>query len=155
MIIRSVSPVLNVSDVPASILWFESLGWRRSFTWNEGGMIENNALRSPDGPARFAGLCAQAAGHEEGPQIFLCLDGQGSRDPRPFSDPESDNYGGVWMSWWVDDVQAAHAECLRAGVQVARPPVNEPWGLREFLLRHPDGHYFRVSGPVQEADTTP
>jgi len=24
------------------------------------------------------------------------------------------------------------------------PPTDEPWGVREFHLRHPDGHTFRV-----------
>ena len=26
----------------------------------------------------------------------------------------------------------------------ARPPTDEPWGVREFHLRHPDGHTFRI-----------
>jgi hypothetical protein len=70
------------------------------------------------------------------------------RDPRPCPDPEGDNFGAVWMSWWVSDVRAAHADCLREGIEIIRGPVDEPWGVREFLIRHPDGHYFRVSGPV-------
>ena len=52
------------------------------------------------------------------------------------------------MSWWVEDVDAAHEDCLRCAVEVVRPPQNEPWGSREFLIRHPDGHCFRISGPV-------
>jgi len=27
---------------------------------------------------------------------------------------------------------------------VSMPPTDEPWGVREFHLRHPDGHIFRV-----------
>ena len=121
MQIRGITPILNVSDVPASVLWFEKLGWRRSFTHNDAGMIANAALSNAHGPAGFAGLCA---------------------------DPDSDQFGGVWMSWWIPDADAAHAECVAAGVEIVRPPVNEPWGVREFLIRHPDGHIFRVSGPV-------
>ena len=25
------------------------------------------------------------------------------------------------------------------------PPTDEPWGVREFHLRHADGHTFRIS----------
>ena len=31
------------------------------------------------------------------------------------------------------------------GMTVTYPPTDEPWGVREFHLRHPDGHMFRVS----------
>jgi hypothetical protein len=25
------------------------------------------------------------------------------------------------------------------------PPTDEPWGVREMHVRHPDGHVFRIS----------
>jgi hypothetical protein len=59
-----------------------------------------------------------------------------------------DDTGGVWMSWWVRspaEVDAAHALALQLGMTVTHPPTNEVWGVREFHLRHPDGHTFRVS----------
>lgn len=146
MKVQSVSPILNVSNVPASLRWFESLGWSRTFTWNDAGMIPAAADTNAHGPAQFAGMCIEMPGDAKGPTLFLCKDGQGSRDPRPMTDPASDSYGGVWMSWWVDDVNAAHTDCLRANIEIVRPPVDEPWGVREFLIRHPDGHYFRISG---------
>ncbi|GGZ65405.1 glyoxalase [Streptomyces subrutilus] len=43
----------------------------------------------------------------------------------------------LWLQ--VDDVRAAHAELLGAGVRVLRPPVKEPWGLIEMWLADPDG----------------
>lgn len=146
---RAVTPILNVSDVPASVRWFEKLGWHRGFAWNAGGMINDAALENAHGPAHFAGICANADQEGEGPQIFLCKDAQGSRDPRPCPDPESDNFGGVWLSIWVTDVDAAHEQCQHNNIEIIRPPINEPWGVREFLIRHPDGHYFRISGEVK------
>jgi catechol 2,3-dioxygenase-like lactoylglutathione lyase family enzyme len=167
MLIHAITPILNVSDVPASVLWFERIGWRRSFAWNDGGMIEGGGLSDAHGPAGFAGVCAAWPGsgdacgsggtsgsrgeQEEGrhaPAVFLCRDGQGSRDPRPCSNQDVESFGGVWMSWWVDDVDAAYARCLGAGVEVICPPADRPWGVRECLIRHPDGHYFRLSGHV-------
>jgi hypothetical protein len=29
-------------------------------------------------------------------------------------------------------------------------PTDEPWNVREFHLRHPDGHTFRVSAGLEE-----
>lgn len=149
MKVTGLTPVLNVSDVVWSIHWFLRLGWHRGFTWNDGGMIPDGADANDDGPAGFAGVCASSPAEGEGPMIFLCRDGQGARDPRPCPNPHDDNYGAVWMSWWVADVDQAHADAIAAGGEVVRPPQNEPWGVREFLLRHPDGHYFRVSGPAR------
>lgn len=148
MLIHAVTPILNVSDVPASLRWFEALGWHRGFTWNPAGTISGAAIENAHGPATFASVCAHPPGGAPGPQIFVCKDGQGKRDPNPPVDVKSDDFGAVWMSWWVSDVDASHAECVAAGVEIVRPPVNEPWGVREFLIRHPDGHCFRISGPT-------
>jgi uncharacterized glyoxalase superfamily protein PhnB len=49
------------------------------------------------------------------------------------------------MSIWVEDVDAVHARCVAEDLDVTHPPTNEPWGVREFHLRHPDGHVFRIS----------
>lgn len=158
MRIKAVTPILNVSDVPASLDWFERVGWVRAFTWNDAGMIAAAASSNQHGPAQFAGLCAQSPTSQSAEEakddhadrmLFLCRGGQGSRDPRPCTDPDSDQYGGTWMTWWVDDVDACHAECIKNAIEVVRPPVTEPWGVRECLIRHPDGHYFRISGHVR------
>lgn len=149
MKVKGVTPILNVSDVVWTIHWFERLGWCRGFTWNEAGIIPNGTDSNLHGPAGFAGVCANTPEEGEGPTVFLCRDGQGARDPRACPDPNGDNFGGVWMSWWVEDVDEAHEQAVAAGAEVVRPPQDEPWGIREFLLRHPDGHYFRISGPTR------
>ncbi|HEY3701965.1 MAG TPA: VOC family protein, partial [Acidimicrobiales bacterium] len=43
----------------------------------------------------------------------------------------------LWLQ--VRDVDAAHGELTARGVRVERPPVTEPWGLREMWVRDPDG----------------
>jgi catechol 2,3-dioxygenase-like lactoylglutathione lyase family enzyme len=116
--VESLTPILNVSDLGASLEWFEALGWRTGFTWGE--------------PPTFASVvCGDPEGSGE---IFLCLDNQGAR--------------GVWMSWFVSthaELDAAHARARELGYEISREPADEPWGVREFHLRHPDGHMFRVS----------
>jgi catechol 2,3-dioxygenase-like lactoylglutathione lyase family enzyme len=36
-------------------------------------------------------------------------------------------------------VDAAHAKAVRAGHEVIYGPVDEPWGVRRFFVRDPDG----------------
>lgn len=145
MNVTCITPILNVSDIGASLEWFERLGWRRSWTYNSAGLIESAAPANEAGPAGFAAVgCGEA-------EIFLCKDGQGSRGgsmPRHVGD---DDTGGVWMSWWVatpEEVDEAHALALAQGLTVTWPPTDEPWGVRECHIRHPDGHTFRVGASI-------
>ena len=130
--VRSLRPILNVSDIRASLAWFELLGWKTTFIWDE-----------DDGEPGFAGT-----GYGDGTvEIFLCRDGQGSRDTRPPEFPFDGSTGGVWMSWFLDgpeEVDRMHAHATELGLDVSMPPTDEPWGVREFHLRHPDGHTFRI-----------
>jgi catechol 2,3-dioxygenase-like lactoylglutathione lyase family enzyme len=132
MHLSHITPILNVSDILASVTWFEKLGWRKCWLWGE----------PPTFGAVGSGEC----------EIFLCQNGQGSRGgpmPRHAGD---DDTGGVWMSWWVAtpaDVDATYAHALSQGMTVTHPPTNEPWNVREFHLRHPDGHSFRVSCGIE------
>ncbi|HYV99224.1 MAG TPA: VOC family protein [Gemmatimonadaceae bacterium] len=147
MKIREVIPILNVSSVPASIEWFEKLGWKRGFTWNSGGTIEGNALRNEHGDGHFGSVCVDEH------SIFLCRDGQGSRGTMMPKFPGDDETDGVWMSWFLGnpaEVDEMHALAITSGYTVTMPPTDEPWGVREFHLRHPDGHMFRVGAGNQE-----
>jgi catechol 2,3-dioxygenase-like lactoylglutathione lyase family enzyme len=139
--VEGLTPILNVSDIEASIAWFEKVGWRALWTWNGG-------LNAP-GPAGFAGVCSG-----ERAEIFLCRNCQGSKGERRPQHPDDDEIDGVWMSWWVESpaaVDEAHAIAVEHGLDVTRPPTDEPWGVREFHLRHPDGHTFRIGSGLPES----
>ncbi|MFE2530295.1 VOC family protein [Streptomyces sp. NPDC059371] len=43
----------------------------------------------------------------------------------------------LWLQ--VADMTAAHEELTAAGVEVARGPLREPWGLVEMWIADPDG----------------
>ena len=45
----------------------------------------------------------------------------------------------------VDDVEAAHAEAQRRGYEIVHPLTTEPWGVRRFFVRAPDGNVFNVA----------
>ena len=147
MTITGVTPILNVSSVVESLYWFEKLGWSRSFTWNDAGTISQCADSDENGEAVFAGVCSDAA------TIFLCKDAQGSRGGAVPQHVQHDDTGGVWMSWWLSSTDALDElfEVSQSlGYDTPAPPRDEPWGVREFWLRHPDGHTMRVGATLVE-----
>jgi uncharacterized glyoxalase superfamily protein PhnB len=46
------------------------------------------------------------------------------------------------------DVDAVHDRAVELRYDVSMPPEDKAWGVREFHLRHPDGHTFRVSSAL-------
>jgi uncharacterized glyoxalase superfamily protein PhnB len=142
--IEFITPILNVSDVPASLRWFEQLGWSRTFTWNSAGVIEDKADRDDNGVADFAGI---GSGNV---QIFLCLDAQGARGgPLPqHVTGKADETGGCWISLWVsstDALKTLYDEAKSCEMEIILDLTDQPWGSREFRLLHPDGHTLRIN----------
>lgn len=150
MQIHHLTPILNVSDVDASIAWFEKWGWRRCWAWYDQVMMMDGdprfeALKN-SGKAGTPSFAAVGAGHSE---VFLCRDGQGGKGLPDSTDYEAGSRG-VWMSIFVEGVDEIHQQCKAAGLTVLMLPTNEPWGMREFHLQHPDGHVFRVGQGVSQ-----
>jgi predicted enzyme related to lactoylglutathione lyase len=44
----------------------------------------------------------------------------------------------------VDDVDAAHATAERMGCEIVHPLTEEPWGVRRFFVRDPNGKVLNV-----------
>ncbi len=134
---KQVTPILNVSDINQSFAWFEKLGWKKGWDWGN----------PPDFGGVYSGDC----------EIFLCQDGQGGRGRGPVMATFGADAGevpdsGVWMSIWVENVDAVHQHCLKNGIQVAWPPTDMPWNVREMHLSHPDGHVFRISQRLKHSE---
>lgn len=127
---KGLTPILNVSNFEQSVEWFEKLGWTKGWSWGD--------------PPSFGGVCSGSC------EIFLCLNGQGGRGKSTmtttFGAGGSDSAEkGVWMSIWVDDVDAVHQRCIEQGLDVMWPPTDMEWNTREMHVRHPDGHVLRIS----------
>ena len=133
---KGLTPILNVSDMQETFDWFAKLGWSKGWDWGD--------------PPTFGAVCSGTC------EIFLCLGNQGGRGERPLkpltSDEDWNERQGVWMSIWVEDVDAVHRRCIERGVEVTMPPTDEPWNVREMHVRHPDGHVFRVSRGFGESE---
>jgi len=127
---KALTPILNVSNMAESFAWFKKLGWEKQWDWGT--------------PPTFGAVCSGKC------EIFLCLGAQGGRGKGTNASTEDGDASatgdrGVWMSIWVDDVDKIHADCIVQGIEVTFPPTDEPWGVREMHVRHPDGHVFRIS----------
>jgi catechol 2,3-dioxygenase-like lactoylglutathione lyase family enzyme len=48
------------------------------------------------------------------------------------------------LSVQVDDVDAAYAAAVAEGAQIVHPLTDEPWGVRRFFVRDPDGNIVNV-----------
>ena len=48
------------------------------------------------------------------------------------------------ISVLVDDVDAAHAEAQEIGYEIVHPLTTEPWGVRRFFVRAPDGTVINI-----------
>jgi catechol 2,3-dioxygenase-like lactoylglutathione lyase family enzyme len=135
MKVKGVTPILNVSDFPATFAWFEKWGWKKLWDWGT--------------PPTFGAVGSGECG------IFLCQGGQGGcgrgANTATFGEGGSEELDkGVWMSVWVDDVDEVYRQCMVAGLDVVFPPTDMPWNTREMHVRHPDGHVFRVSKGIEE-----
>jgi catechol 2,3-dioxygenase-like lactoylglutathione lyase family enzyme len=134
---KAVTPILNVSSYTESVAWFEKLGWKEGWNWHE--------------PPTFGGVVSGEV------EIFLCQNGQGGRGRSPVRStfgPDGSVTGdkGCWVSLWVDDVDAVYRDCLEQGIEVAFPPTDMEWNLREMHIRHPDGHIFRVGNHISHEE---
>jgi hypothetical protein len=130
MYAKAITPILNVSSMEESFAWFRKLGWIKKWDWGT--------------PPTFGSVGSGEC------EIFLCHDGQGGRGKGKNAstrDGDESQTGdlGVWMTIWVDDVDTIHRNCVAQGLDVTWPPTNEPWGVREMHVRHPDGHVLRIS----------
>jgi catechol 2,3-dioxygenase-like lactoylglutathione lyase family enzyme len=48
------------------------------------------------------------------------------------------------ISVHTPDVEAAYAEAQELGYEIVKPITTEPWGVRRFFVRAPDGNVINV-----------
>ena len=44
----------------------------------------------------------------------------------------------------TDDIEGAYEEARRCGYEIVHPITTEPWGVRRFLVRAPDGNVINI-----------
>ena len=109
---KALTPILNVSNIIESFAWFEKFGWKKHWDWGT--------------PPTFGAVISAKC------EIFLCQGAQGGRGKSALATTSGSGAAGdkgVWMSIWVEDVDAIHRHCLEHGLEVTMPPIDEPWGV--------------------------
>lgn len=88
------------------------------------------------------------------PQFAICSrDGLAimlRRVPAPDLIRPNESQGGTWDAFfWIDDVDALHAELVKRGATVVYGPIlQESYQMREFAVRDCDGHVLGFGQPV-------
>lgn len=59
------------------------------------------------------------------------------------------------MSIHTPDVDAAYAEALERGYDIVHPLTTEPWGVRRFMVRAPDGNVINIVRHREETHGSP
>ena len=113
---RGHAPVLLVRDVLKTHAYFaDKLGFRSPRMWGD--------------PPTFC--IAQRDGLE------VMLNQVGADDTFR---PNGDYDGRCDVYFWVNDADALCGEYKAAGADVVCDPEDQPYGMREFWVRDPDGH---------------
>jgi uncharacterized glyoxalase superfamily protein PhnB len=51
---------------------------------------------------------------------------------------------------WVPDVDAHWSRTAAAGAEIIHPPTDKPWGLRQYLVRDPEGHLWEFTRHLRD-----
>ena len=120
--IAEVRLVLAVRDLRATTAFYmDKLGFRRDFGDDSGGW----SFLSREGFKVMLGECP---------------------DVVPAAELGDHSYVAYVTVRGIDEL---HQELRARGVPVITEPADEPWGLREFSIRTPDGHRIRFGEPLR------
>jgi len=114
--------IAYVSDVPASIAWYESL-----YGWKVHSNMEDNWVEFETGSTKFALHKAGKHGHASSNQ------------------KEHTAAGSTSLGWAVTDLPAFHERAQQLGVRVVTPPAQQPWGGWQATYADPDGNIQSVT----------
>lgn len=125
---HGVQPVLPVADVTRAARYFSDvLGFELDFIAGE-----------PPSYARVKKGVRKPGEAGWGDPVYLRLWQCNTRDVRPWRGEIVIHVG--------HDIDGLHAAYVTRGVTVIEAPTSQPWGLREFAIREPDGHVLRFCG---------
>lgn len=133
MTVRSVAPLIAVSDVPASVTFYTRLGFEPAVKWPTYAKLSHAA-------GGTLHLAAQGEAPPDRPTVALAA-------PSPGLDTAS-----AIVVIEVDDCHRYCTDLAASGVELLGEPATPPWGgeIRAFL-RDPNGHLIEINQPTEAA----
>jgi lactoylglutathione lyase len=134
---RSSFPIVYCSALASSLAFYRDLlGFRESFRFPDEGEPEFVALDLDEGSLGLAAVTADTKAIHGlplqpwfGHRFELCV--------------------------YTDDVDAAIADLVEAGVPVLAEPADQPWGERLAYVADPDGNPVHIAAPIPGAPPPP
>ena len=125
---HGIQPVLPVADVTRAARYFRDvLGFELDFIAGE--------------PPSYARV--KKGDRSYGDPVYIRLWQSPPRDAAPWRGEIVIHVG--------HDVDGLFRAYRQRGVAIVEPPTSQPWGLREFAIREPDGHLLRFCGYLDPA----
>jgi PhnB protein len=130
--VQSISPVLTVRDVDASIAFYHEVL----------GFPESNAVRMPDGKA-VHGMARRGS-------VMVQFSPEGPADA-------SANTRGTGVVLYIrvgdEDIDRYWETVIGAGAKVLEPIDTKFWGDRTFIVADPDGYHLMFAQQVRDVST--
>jgi catechol 2,3-dioxygenase-like lactoylglutathione lyase family enzyme len=119
-------PVIGTADVAGTVAWFEkTLGFEHRWSWGE--------------PPVYAGLQAGGA------MLYVCHDPELARAIR-----ELHLAPDVFL--WVKDIDEIYEQHQANGAEIVEPLAARPWGVRQYVVRDPNGYQLKIAESDEEAE---
>lgn len=135
--ISELTPYLRVADLARSIAFYtDGLGFTVTDRMVDDGRTVWARLASGGASIMLSAGGARSLEHSDDDDHVHA----------PFPGPRQSDGIDVHTATWLytDDVDAAHARLVAAGADVVEAPQEQPYGLRDFLVRDPDGYHYVV-----------
>ncbi|MET9328146.1 MerR family transcriptional regulator [Tsukamurella sp. NPDC003166] len=135
-IIEEMTRMEPIARNTTTLLVYEDLAAAHTYLAETFGLTPGPLVRLPDGVAVHGELLA--GDHA----IWLHPTGEGYSSPR--------HLGGVSSMTVisVDDADPHHARTVARGADIVEEPTTQPYGVREYGVRDPEGHLWYFHGPV-------
>ena len=120
------APVISTTDVAGTIRYFEqTLGFEQQFIWGD--------------PPVYAGVKVGGA------PLYVTYDPDLAtviREQRLAPD----------IFLWVNDIDTVYRQHQTANAQILEELTERPWGVRQYVVREPNGYHLKVAECIEPED---
>jgi uncharacterized glyoxalase superfamily protein PhnB len=122
----SAVPVIATADVLATVRYFEqTLGFKQQWLWGD--------------PPVYAGVRAGGA------LLYV------THDPALASTIKERRLSpDIFL--WVNDIDSVYSQHRSASADIAEELTTRPWGVRQYVVREPNGYLLKVAESLEKED---